>query len=591
MLDRVYKPPGDGAWPATAESADAVSLSDAIAFLRRRFWLIAGTVAVTVVLAACYVISAPVGYVASAQLLIDPAKQQALWQNNNVVDLTLDNAQVESQVQVLQSERIANDVIAALGLTNDPEFRGSAAGSDYQRQHTTVDKFESALTARRVGQSYVIEISFRSRDPAKAARITNAITDAYLQDQRQAKRDVAKEASQWMEDRITELGVELNTAAAAVQQFRVSHGIIETATNGQPQLIDQLTQLEARAEAYRKVYETLLERMTENQQQASYPVSDARVITSAFQPLVKTFPKTGLVMLLSALVGLVLGIAFAATRSMLDDSVQSPKQIRQSLGLPVLGTLPAYRPEPGNGMAAAEQVEVVDEPLSGFSEAMRNLNISVRNACRDKPGCCLGVLSLLPGEGASTVALNLAALLAGTRSKSLLIDANFRDRKLTRRVAPDAQWGLIEAVREGNAEAIVYDPKTRAYLLPLAGSAAPSNSAELLGSSAMQDLLPKLKQKFATILVDLPALSRAVDARAVAPLLDGCILVVTQGRTPLRALGEAVELLRADDVNLIGVVINRMSNGITPLLGVHLDELRNLDYAGYFYRFVHAWSR
>ena len=589
MLDRVYNPPGDGAWTGTVDASNTVSLSDAIAFLRRRFWMIAGTMAASVILAVLYVLSSPTGYVASAQLLIDPAKQQALWQRNNVVDLTLDNAQVESQVEVLRSERIGNVVIAALGLTSDPEFGGSGS-SDYQRQRTTLDKFEGALSARRVGQSYVIEISFRSHDPAKAARITNAITDAYLKEQRQAKSDVAMEASQWMEDRITELGVELNSAAAAVQQFRVSHGVIETASNGHPQLIDQLTQLEARAEAYRKVYETLLERMTENQQQASYPVSDARVITSASQPLVKSYPRSGLVMLLSLLVGFVVGIAIAASRAMLDDSVQSPKQIRQALGLPVLGSLPAHRHEQANGMAAVEQVEVIDAPLSGFSEAIRNVKISVHNACRERAGSCLGVLSLMPGEGASTVALNLAALFAGPRAKSLLIDANFRDRQLTRRVAPDARWGLIEAVRDGSVETIVYDPKTRAYLLPLT-EASISNSTELLGSPAMQDLLPKLKEKFATILVDLPALSRTVDARAVAPLLDGCILVVAQGCVPLRALEDAVELLRADDVNLLGVVLNKVSDDIPPLFGVHLDEVRDFDYAGYFNRFVHVGSR
>ena len=107
----------------------------------------------------------------------------------------------------------------------------------------------------------------------------------------------------------------------------------------------------------------------------------------------------------------------------------------------------------------------------------------------------------------------------------------------------------------------------------------------------MQDLLPKLKQKFATILVDLPALSRTVDARAIAPLLDGCILVVARGCIPLRALEDAVELLRADDVNLLGVVLNKVSEGVPPLFGVHLDEVRDFDYAGYFNRFVHVGSR
>src|SRR5579872_5566761 len=451
MLDRVYHAPKDGAWPEIAEPVSTVTLGDTVGFLKRQFWLIGGAVAVAVVVTVAYVLITPVGYVASAQVLIDPAKQQALWQSSgNVVDLTLDNAQVESQVQVLQSERIANSVIAALNLAKDPEFRGGAPGPDNEGQQATLDKFESALTARRVGQSYVIEILFRARDPAKAARIANAITAAYLKDQQLAKRDVANEANNWMEDRITELGVQLNTAAAAVQQFRVSHGVTETANNGQPQLIDQLTQLEARAEAYRKVYETLLERMTENQQQASYPITDARVITSALQPLVKSYPRTKLMLLLSILVGLVVGIAIAVSRSMLDGNVRSAKQIRQSLGLPVVGSLPSHRLASANGKEAAEQIEVIDAPLSEFSEAMRNLKISLHNAFREKPECCLGVLSLLPGEGASTVAINLAALFAGPREKALLIDANFRDRQLTRRVAPDASWGLIEAVRDGS---------------------------------------------------------------------------------------------------------------------------------------------
>src|SRR5262249_42887908 len=160
----------------------------------------------------------------------------------------------------------------------------------------------------------------------KAAQVANAVTDAYLREQQNAKRDAAQQASKWMEERIADLGVQLNTAAAAVQQFRVSQGIADTGNGNQPRLIDKLTELEARAQAYRKVYETLLERLTESQQQSSYPGSDARVITTAARPLVKTYPKTSLIMLLSALVGLVIGVGAAAACAMLDGSVRSPKQ-------------------------------------------------------------------------------------------------------------------------------------------------------------------------------------------------------------------------------------------------------------------------
>jgi Mrp family chromosome partitioning ATPase/LPS O-antigen subunit length determinant protein (WzzB/FepE family) len=566
--------PAESVWPATTAGGDSVTLADALVFLRRQFWLILGVVAAIVVVAAVYVVLAPSEYVARAELMIEPGKQRALWQDSGLVDLTIDNAQVESQVEVLRSERIANDVIGKLGLVNDPEFR--TVGTDYERQRATLARFENALSARRVGQSYVIEVSFRSRDPAKAARITNALTDAYLADQQQAKQDVAKEASDWVENQIADLGVKLNAAAAAAQEFRVSHGITDAGgANSQPQLIDKLTLLESKAQAYRKVYESLLERFTENQQQASYPVSNARVITSATQPLGKTYPKSELVLLLSLLVGLVIGGVAAALRAMFDGSVRSPKQVRQSLGLSILGLLPTCRREADTNPATGNQIAVIDAPLSPFGEAMRYLKLSVRHACGGRSGYCLGLLSLQPDEATSTIAVNLAALFQASGTQTLLVDADLHERRLTRRLAPDSAKGLADALHGRSADVLVYEPRTRAHLLPAGGGQPNADAADPLDSAMLPALLATLKQDFGTILVDLPALCRA---RAAAPVLDGCILVCRYGRTSLRALEDAVDLLRADNVVLFGVVIAEMSGDIPPLFGVHLDELRGADY-------------
>lgn len=314
-MDEAPLTPPDPGWPVTTHGGDTVTLADAFGFLRQQFRLIAGVVTAVVMLAAIYVVVAPSEYLARAELLIEPDKQRALWQDNGVVGSTIDNAQVESQVEVLRSEGVANDVISKLGLVDDVEFRTS--GTTYERQRATIARFEDALSAGRVGQSYVIEVSFRSRDPAKAARIANAVAAAYLRDQQQAKEDVAKAAGDWVEAQIEELGVKLNAAAAAAQDFRVSHGLSQAnGSNNQPQLIDKLTLLESKAEAYRKVYQGLLEHFTENQQQASYPVANARVITAASQPLHKTYPRSKIILLLSLLVGLVIGVAAGAVRAM-----------------------------------------------------------------------------------------------------------------------------------------------------------------------------------------------------------------------------------------------------------------------------------
>ena len=581
----------EAGWTTPAETGQTVTLADGLIFLRRQFWLIAGAVLAAVVLALLYVMFTPAEYLGRAELLIEPGKQHALWQSNGVVDLTIDNAQVESQVEVLRSERIANAVIAKLDLIDDSEFRKS--GTDYERQRAALGQFESALSVRRIGQSYVIEVTFRSLDPEKAARIANAVTEAYLQDQQQAKRDVAQQAAQWTEDQITALGIQLNNAAAAVQQFRVSHGIAAVGgSSDQPQLIDKLTELEAQAQAYRKVYETLLERFTENQQQASYPVSNARVITAASRPLVKSYPRAKLVLLLAVLLGLVIGVACAAARVMLDGSVRSAKQLRQALGIAVLGSLPSRRTQRG---LPDQDVAVVDVPLSPFADAVRSLKISVQHACGERSGCCLGLLSLLPDDESDIIAVNLAALFQAAGSKTLLVDANLRDRRLTERLAPDAPIGLAEALREGTADALLFEPKTATYLLPVGSESSAADIANILNSPAFEALLPSLKEQFSTVIVDLPALQRTGDARAVAPLLDGCIIVVSHGRTSLRNLEDAVELLRADNVSLFGVVLAEVSEDIPPVFGVHLDEVRDFNYVEYVQRLGRSmrqrWAR
>lgn len=568
----------DNAWSASGAVAHTVSLADAMIFVRRQFWLIAGAVAVMLALGILYVVVTPSVYVGKVDLLIEPGKQRALWQDNGVVDLTIDNAQVESQVEVLQSERIANDVIAQLGLINDPEFRTS--GSAYERQRAVIGHFESSLSARRVGQSYVIEVTFRSRDPGKAAQIANAVAAAYLHDQQQAKQDVAEQAGRWMESQIADLGVRLNAAAAAAQEFRVSHGITETANNnGQPQLIDKLTQLEATAEAYRKIYEGLIERFTEDRQQASYPVSNARVITSAARPLHKSYPQTKLILLFSILIGLVIGAALAGARVILDGSVRSAQQVRQLLNLAVLGVLPKQRSAAAADGQTDKQVEVVDAPLSAFSEAMRNIKMSLQRAGGNRAGCCLGILSPQPDEASGAVSLNLAALFEASGSKTLLVDAAFCDGQPGQRSLPGAWVGLAAVPCKGAAYTLLFDRKTNAHVLPLRRETLAPNRAGLLDPTVAAALLADLKRQFATVLVDLPALQKSSDARAVAPLLDGCILVVTQGRTSLRALEDAVELLRGDDVTLLGVVIADTSEDFPPQFGVYLDQMRDFDYA------------
>src|SRR5258707_3699806 len=189
----------DEAWPASAREQDFVTLDGMLEVFKRSLWRILLVIALAVFAAAVYVMMTPRGYTSTAQIMIESQKQQLLWQTPGLLDLTVDNAQVESQVEILRSERIASQVIDRLNLIEDAEFQASQAPSKFEQHRLAVAAFVNALGVRRVGQSYIIEISFSSRDPEKAARIANAIADAYIHDQLEAKADAARQASRWME--------------------------------------------------------------------------------------------------------------------------------------------------------------------------------------------------------------------------------------------------------------------------------------------------------------------------------------------------------------------------------------------------------
>ncbi len=154
---------------------------------------------------------------------------------------------VESQVELLQSENVSLAVIQRFHLANDPEFSGRRFGffgglidsvsnmfghdapkSDYERTRQAAAVFAKRLTVRRIGLSYIIEISFQSLDPQRAADIANAVADKYITDQLEGKFEAARRAGVWLQDRLRELREQALTAERAVVEFKAKNKIIST---------------------------------------------------------------------------------------------------------------------------------------------------------------------------------------------------------------------------------------------------------------------------------------------------------------------------------------------------------------------------
>lgn len=661
----------------TSDNQSTVSLAGVLAFVRQSVWIIALAVAMFLAGAITYIVNTRPSFVATAQVMIEAQKLQVLLQDAGAVDLTIDNAQVESQVEVLRSERIAAMVIDRMGLIDDREFQPKEVQNELQHRRATVAIFLSRVSVRRIGQSYLLEVSFRSYDAEKAALLANALVEAYMHDQLEAKAATMRQAGTWMQERMAELGSQLHAAVEAVQRFKTENGIVNAGNRGQ--LIDQqlsemnsqlvsarsrtaeakarldrindvlsrgasggagvaeslnntvitglrqryldafgkrieaqarygaehdavvaldtemrqydqaitaelnrigqtyandyqvakgredsidasmkqlvreaelrsqaevnLAELETRAQSYRKLYETMLQRYTETMQKESFPVSSTRMITRATQPLSKSSPRTVLILLFAMVAGGMAGIALALARQVLDRAVRTPQQLRRELGLPCLGVLPRLKSRRDRSRFRT----AVDAPFSPFGIAMRHVYAALPTISPRRSPICLGVVSMLPQEGKTTVAMGLAALSTLYGSKALFVDA----------CAP-ALARSDSAVRSlADDKMSVIEPRFSSAV----GCDVLSTGGRLGGGldhgGDMQRLLRTVRGDYQLVMVDLPDMTTGVEARRIGAQLDGCVIVAEWGRTSVDGLAEMIELLRATGASIVGVVINK----------------------------------
>ncbi len=196
-----------------------------------------------------YLLTTPASYTAVARMVIDTRKVPAFQQQQQTTgDSIIDNVAVATQVEILTSENVSKAVIKDLKLTEDPEFVGSGGGligalfhllsslfdsgeavSESDLMRRALATFESQRKITRVPQTYVMSISFRSLSPGKAAQIANAISDAYVVDQLEAKYQTTRRASAWLQDRIQTLRRDSVSSVRALIEFKEKNNIIESA--------------------------------------------------------------------------------------------------------------------------------------------------------------------------------------------------------------------------------------------------------------------------------------------------------------------------------------------------------------------------
>ena len=575
--------PGDARPAEIAPETEFIGLADIASFLRRHILSIALCALAGVVFALFSITTTDPTYTTTAQILIEPKLPQYL-QQQSAVSTSLDTAQIESQIEVMRSEKITQMVIDELALMNHPDFfilshpsfreklglfaqtmfsklglaeepspYQAPAGSDpapplsdFVRGRLAIDLFASGIDISRVGVSYAVAISFRSRNPQLAADIANATANAFVREQIETKAAQARQGGEWLEQRMSEMRDKMNIATQIAQQFRARHDYRIKQPNARivdGQIVadetrpasDQptLEELEVTADTYRQLYESFLRAFTDNLSQQSYPVADARVITAATRPLAPSHPRKKLVLVFGMVAGLVLGVGQAFARDMMDRTIRTPRQIEEGLRLRCLAVLPETRSWSRRGRGRRPD-EAIIAPRAPFGESLRRARLALRRE-GGVTARTIGVASVMPAEDKSLIASNLAALYAHSGLRALLVDADADNALLTRRLLGDdaARLGIVPGVLPG------------VDLLP---GPAPE---EALGAASLRS------DAYDVTIVDMPPLAAGIERLALAGRLDAIVLVLGAGCSTTDASEELLGMLRIQDAPVVGAILDQ----------------------------------
>ena len=224
---------------------DVIDLRRYWRVLMRQKWNIIGLSAVVTVLTILVVLSMEPIYRASTTVLIESEKAKVLSIEDVYGLNTGGKEYFLTQFEVLKSRELAERVVARLELATHKEFdpRQQEQGfslrdllpvdsnkktpSEEEIFQSVVESFRGNLSIAPVRNTQLVKIHYESRDPALAAKITNAMADVYIESHMEAKLEATQKAVDWLANRLGDLRTNLQTSEEALQTFRESEQLID----------------------------------------------------------------------------------------------------------------------------------------------------------------------------------------------------------------------------------------------------------------------------------------------------------------------------------------------------------------------------
>ena len=433
----------------------------------------------------------------------------------------IEKQSIYNQVATLQKDRAGLDTFPAI-LNNTFIQQLKVQLNELQRQKAQLSEKLGARHPEMTRLQSAID-SGESRLNSEVQKVVQAVRNDYLAAQANER------ALQSSLDQQRAEAQELNRAAT-------QHGV-----------------LARDAETNQTMFAGLLQRSRETNIAGDLKTSNIRVVDPAEVPRSPSSPNVSSNVRVSLLAGLLLGVGLAFCFEYLDTRIKDPDEIKTMLGLSLLGMVPAF-----------DRKDVVGPPLIGngvpsaFSEAFRGIRTNLLFASAAAGPKTVLVTSTGPGEGKTLVASNIAASLAHSNTRVLLIDADMRRPKTHEifGVTPEPGLSNVLVSKAKASDAVRSTLTPNLWLLP--SGKLPPNPAELLGSARFQEFIRSLDEHFDWVIIDSPPVMAVTDPGVLAHIATGVVFVIGSEMTSKWTARTALGQLDAARPNYLGAILNRV---------------------------------
>ena len=497
------------------------------------------------------------------------------------------------------------------------KFMNAKKGQRFRLVQGSLLKAEQVLmhslgVSEKGKQTGIISVRYSHRYPDRAASILNTIAKTYLRQNVEMRSAEAEKTLEFLEGQLPGVKAKLDSAEkvladyrysigsvdmtgetkahldkegqlqrqimqleqerqAALRLFKEEHPNVQTIVKQQNKLRAELTQLKRNAEKMpltqqevkrlqeevavnNEVYTNMLNNIQQLRVVRAGEVGNVRIVDFAQEEQSQSKPNKSRILMVSAVMGFMLGAIFVFLMYMLKSGVKSASEIERETGLSVFAKIPQSSNKLLRGHKHLHHglPFVLQAGEDKVSESFRSLQTALMFLMPNPEHSVVLVMGLNPGVGKSFVSLNLAATVAASGKKVLLIDADMRRGV----IHSGSKFGLADVLLGlATIDTAVVQKYTDNLFVMNAGKTKLA-ACELLRGEAMDKLLKEARERFDMVIVDTPPLNLVTDAELICPLVDYSLFVLHYGRHSMEEIKETVERVKRYSDKPAAIVMN-----------------------------------